>query len=467
MATETMVPIKPQAPASSSWRSRLGLRYQVLAAVALVALVALVGGGIYLNGVYSPEGAARLYVSALASGDVAGAWSTLTVAAPGQTVSTSLIERDALAAALHSGHPAISAVSVGNAVVDGAEARVPVSYSLAGAARHESLSLVQSGARHLGLFPTWKVQLHPFVLTLTLASSAGALSIDGRPVAIATDKPQAIAVLPLNHRIQTAGTPMVQASSQDLSWLGLDGSGSQAVDLPVKLTPAGEASAKQSLKAAFDACAASTDRAPSGCPQSSGALGDRIGWRLVGDPLADLTFSQGAPPSASGHYLMVQSYTDNVGTKHGVVGGGFQVGLAPSATDVKAQAIKAMTGLPAVARPAGASDQAVRDALGAAFAKCGQATALLVPDCPQLDTTAFPPVNHPQWSLSGDPSSGASIVWDGDSQALTVTGSFVMYLDYGSVGGAFHDQSSSRKYAATLVWDGSAVQVVTIGGVLG
>ncbi|HVB78146.1 MAG TPA: hypothetical protein VNI34_10140 [Candidatus Nitrosotalea sp.] len=454
------------------WRSRLGWRTRLAALAILLLLVAAIGANLYLTNLYGPQGAARQYLAALGSGDANALWALINHPSAPTGVQDSLLDRAALNAALEVDHSPITNVTVDPATIAGSVATVSVSYRRSGAISSQTLTLSQGADRHLGIYPTWRVDLVPALLSISLPPGGGGLTVDGRNVEVGSGSPQTIAVFPLHHTVNFAGNGMVEAASQDVASAAALSSGKMTVAFPTKLTAAGLAKAQQGIKDALAACAAATEAAPNGCPQSAVSItASHYSWKLVGDPTADLTLtpSPDGTLKGTGHYVMILTYQPVVrgGTEHQAFGGDYSALLVITGTDIKPTSMAAGSGIAALPRPAGATDQAAKDLVGPAIAKCGSAAVDLPDDCPQSDFDAFPPINHPQWSLSGDPLSAAVIAWDGAQGILTVSGPFQMFLDYGdSLGENHHDPSTTKSFQAQLVWDGSALNLVTILGAL-
>ena len=121
-----------------------------------------------------------------------------------------------------------------------------------------------------------------------------------------------------------------------------------------------------------------------------------------------------------------------------------------------------MDALPAIQRPAGASDQAAKDLVAKAFAQCAAVSAETVADCPQAAPDLI--IANVHWGLNGDPVSGATVNYDGKSGLLTVHGNFSMSVSYTWFGSPRNRSSYITSYDASLFWDGQALQVITIDG---
>lgn len=105
---------------------------------------------------------------------------------------------------------------------------------------------------------------------------------------------------------------------------------------------------------------------------------------------------------------------------------------------------------PSIPRTANTGDGVVRSAVQSGLNACVAAAA--APDpvliCPQ--TTAV----GEQWTLSGDPTLGATVAYDPTDGLFTVTGTYAMTSNLGN--------ASSGPYTATLFFDGTQLQVLSI-----
>jgi hypothetical protein len=102
--------------------------------------------------------------------------------------------------------------------------------------------------------------------------------------------------------------------------------------------------------------------------------------------------------------------------------------------------IQSAQGVAAVPRPAGATDQAAKDLVAAAFVACAAATTTSVNDRPQLTPLAVADPTNIRWTLNGDPLSGAAIAFDGDHSVLNVRGDFAMAVAFDMSGSHFQGQ---------------------------
>jgi hypothetical protein len=155
------------------------------------------------------------------------------------------------------------------------------------------------------------------------------------------------------------------------------------------------------------------------------------------------------------------------GTEHQAVCGAYKAALRITSTGVYVGSIQPDQGVPAAMRPAGATDQAAKDLVAAAFAVCAAATTTSVNDCPQLTTLAAVDPTNIHWTLNGDPLAGASVAFDGDHSVFTVTGDFAMAVAFTMSGSRFQGDSATKYFRADLFWNGSTLQLVTMEGIVG
>src|SRR4029077_1169793 len=89
--------------------------------------------------------------------------------------------------------------------------------------------------------------------------------------------------------------------------------------------------------------------------------------------------------SAVGHFQMDFAYPEDGVQGAGQVpaGGGYSAALQLDGNNMTVARIAKLDGLPAVQRPAGASDQAAKDLVAKAFAQCAAISAEFVANCPQ------------------------------------------------------------------------------------
>jgi hypothetical protein len=150
------------------------------------------------------------------------------------------------------------------------------------------------------------------------------------------------------------------------------------------------------------------------------------------------------------------------GTHHDLSSGGYSAQLLIAATSVAVGSIRAADGLPALQRPAGASDQTAKDLVSKALTACAGVQLQSPPDCPQQLLSAG--VSNVRWTLSGDPLAGATVTFDQKSGVFTVHGRFAMSASYDFLGNAETTTSFYPAYDALLCWDSQALVLVTIQG---
>jgi hypothetical protein len=200
------------------------------------------------------------------------------------------------------------------------------------------------------------------------------------------------------------------------------------------------AQAKAAIKAAFAACAQQTSpNADSGaCPQTIGySISGSGNWKLVGDPTQDMvvSFDKDFNAVTTGHYQMVFAYSESgvQGVQHSPGSGGYSAALVLAPDALIVASIQPADGLPALARPAAASDQAAKALVAQAFRRCAAVRAQYVADCPQELISVADSV---RWTLVGNPLSGSSVSFDQNTGQFTVSGDFAMTVAYDFFGNA-------------------------------
>jgi len=114
-------------------------------------------------------------------------------------------------------------------------------------------------------------------------------------------------------------------------------------------------------------------------------------------------------------------------------------------------------------RPAGATDDLAKKVVADAMIACAKVSAAFVANCPQAAPDTI--IRNVHWKLSGDPTLGATVTFDGESGLLTVHGNFSMAVSYTWFGSSRNRSSYVTAYDAYLFWDGQTLQLVTIEGV--
>ena len=469
-AKESASPESPATPAVASraagvqpplWHRR---RYQIAAGVVAVALIAAFVANNFLARQYSPAGAVSQYLSAIQRGDATAAWSLIEASAPTAKVDATLVDRAALQASLSSARPDFKSFAITQtANADARKAVVEFSYETARGTKQSALTVERSGATSFGFYPVWHLVITPTLLQAVLPKGSAGVTIDGKAIALPDGAKSTVAVLPLAHKIRFNGTQILETQS-----LTVDAFSSSELAVPYqpKLTPAGLDAVRAAIKAAFVACTKSTSFTPDGCPQRNDAyFVNSPQWQLVGDPLQDLaiSFDQGLNPIGTGHFQMEIAYQGGAqGTQYDVSSGGYSAQLSLAASDVAVGSISEAHGLPALQRPAGASDQTAKDLVSKALQQCSTLRLQNPPDCPQTIIAAG--ASNFRWTLSGDPLASATVTFDQQSGVLTVHGTFAMSAAYDWLGNAETDRSFYSAYNALLLWDGQGLVLVTIHG---
>src|SRR6266851_1228258 len=443
------------------WHRR---QYQVGALVAVIVLIAAFVGNNVLAGQYSAAGAVRQYLSALQSGDANSAWSVMQVSAPAQQPAASLLSKQDLQAAMAGGKPDLRSFTIDSTTqVNASTSTVSISYETADGSKQAQFTVKHSGDTQFLLYQGWRLVIAPTILQISVPTGGQGVTIDGKSLGLVPGT-SSVAVLPVSHKIAFKATTMLQAQTLSIDSLL---QAKQVVDYVPNLTEAGAASAQAALKIAFAACAHKAALSPDGCPQSyNSGFFSSYQWQLVGDPTQDvgLQFDQDLNLTANGHYQMVISYQESgvTGISHDISAGGYSAALKLTATDISVGGIKAHKVVTALQRPAGATDQAAKDLVSKSFSHCASLTGLSPADCPQAEGRAY--ANNVHWQLIGDPMAGAGISFDTNTGIYTVTGTFEM-SDTASVNGYSSNGSSYYDhFIAYLLWNGDALQLVTIAG---
>ncbi len=433
--------------------------------VAVVLVVVAVVGFNLVGRQYTPDGAVRQYLGALQSGDVAGAWSQIQVAAPAPGVSASFTDQQAMRASLAAGKPDIRSFDITHtSTLSSSTAEVDFSYRTSSGAKQAKFVLQRSGDTRLAVFPIWQIEVAPTVLQLQVPAGTSGVSIDGHALSLPAGR-ATIAVLPLFHALHFPGSELIAPADVSIDAFFSAG---QAVAYQPKLTSAGLDKVKVALKAGFDVCSRQTsgnaaDSTP--CPQALSHSSSDVGlWTLIGDPTADMAiiFDQALNASAQGHFQMVFTY-QAYGTRHDEpAGGGYQADLVLGSSDVTVAKIQPATGLPQLQRPAAATDQALEALVSSAMRQCAAARTQFVADCPQAIGAAG--ATNVRWTLAGDPLSSALVTFDPNGGLFTVHGNFQMSATYVWLGNRENANSFITFYDAYLFWDGQALVLVSIDG---
>ncbi len=461
------VPVTPALPAITRPRLSQQRRYVITAAILLAAVVGAGLGNNFLARQYTPDGAVRQYLTALQSGNASDAWGVIQVSAPTQPVAAALIDQSAMQAALSAAKPDIKRFALTGTSNNGSVTTVTFSYDTATGTKQDKFAVQRSGETHFGLYPAWHLVVAPTLLSITLPTGGSGVTIDGKAVALPSGK-STVAVLPVLHKVRVNGTQMLAAQTLTVdAFLSLG----QTVSYQPTLTSAGMDKARSAIKTWFtEICGRRTQANidDGSCPQGLSFQLEWPGqWQLVGDPTQDLSITVDTDMNiaAVGHFEMVFAYQEHgyQGTRHEPSGGGYTAALDLRPTDLQVKSIQTAQGLPALNRPAAATDQAAKDQVAQAFTKCAAVQAENVADCPQQAPDIA--ITNVHWTLTGDVLSGATVSFDPATGLYTVHGNFSMSVSY-----VWLDQFSRsgnsyvKAYNASLFWDGQGFQVVTIEG---
>jgi len=459
-ATHAMAPVvKPKL-----WQQR---RSVITAAILLTAVVGAGLGNNFLARQYTPDGAVRQYLSSLQSGNASEAMSVIEVSAPTQPVAAALIDQAAMQSALAAGKPDIKSFAVTETSNSASATTVSFSYDTATGTKQAKFIVQRSGQTHFGLYPVWHLAVAPALLSITLPAGGNGVTIDGEPIALQSGT-STVAVLPVLHKVQINGTQMLAAQTLTVDAFLSVG---ESVSYQPTLTPAGMTRAKSVVKTWFTEICAKRTQAnidDGSCPQGLNFLLEWPGqWQVVGDPTQDLaiSFDKGLNIAAVGHFEMVFAYQEHgyQGTRHQPSGGGYTAALELGPSDLQVKSIQVAKPLPALTRPAAATDQAAKDLVAQAFTKCAAVQAQFVADCPQQAPDIL--ITDVHWTLTSDVLSGATVSFDATTGLYTVHGNFSMSVSY-----VWLDQFSRsgnsyvKAYNARLFWDGQSFQLVTIEG---
>ncbi|MHB8502970.1 MAG: hypothetical protein ACYDHE_18770 [Candidatus Acidiferrales bacterium] len=456
---EVKSPAKPKL-----WQRR---RLQIGAGTLIALVIVAVLANNLIASQYTAEGAVRAYLSALQSGNASAAWNQVQVSASAGNATVTVADQAALQAALATAKPDFRSYDItGTSNVDANTAQVAVTFDTSKGTKQAKLLVKRSGDKRFVFYPIWRLVLAPTLLTVTLPKGAAGVSVDGKSLALSAGK-STIAVLPVEHEIAFDPTPLLAPQT-----VAVDAflAGDQTVAYRPTLTDAGMTKAKAAVTGYFnDICAKQTKPNPdqATCPQTIDTYLPYSGqWHLVGDPTQDLSISSDADQniSAVGHFQMDFAYPENgvQGSRQVPAGGGYSAALQLDDSNLTVGNVAKLDGLPALQRPAGASDQAAKDLVAKGLAQCAAISAETVANCPQAAPDAI--IANVHWGLNGDPVSGATVTYDGKSGLLTVHGNFSMSVSYTWFGNARNRSSYVTAYDASLFWDGQALQLITIDG---
>src|SRR4029077_11244673 len=121
--------------------------------------------------------------------------------------------------------------------------------------------------------------------------------------------------------------------------------------------------------------------------------------------------------------------------------------------------IQPATGLPALTRSSGATDQAAKDMVAQALKNCAAVRAESVANCPQFAPDVA--ISNVRWRLTQNPISTATVSFDSTNGLFTVHGNFAMSVSYMWFGYPKSGNSLNTAYDADLFWDGQGYPLVT------
>jgi hypothetical protein len=430
-----------------------------------VVLIVIVGGFVlngYLASRYGADGTAISYVQAIGSGDTATAWSLMTVASTSVPVGTAdLATKAGLDGQLHlePAHTGVTNLAVtGHRDVPGG-VQVTVSYKDHDKPLSTQLNLVQDPtARHLVIYPTWRVLIAPSVVTIK--SPGVPYGVDGH---LLTPTTLSVRILPGGHVFATRPTELF---GQFATTLDAEGGQPATASLEPKLTASAATGAAGAITQAFQACLANpyTGSCPAAFLQYSGH------WHLIGDPGAGVTVAVGpdGKPIATGHYLATVEQSFGDGRVDRAVGGGYSAVLSQTGSSFKVESLIGSTSAPPLTRPAAATDSAGQRAVQAALAACIGSTNANPDDCPQgLSAGLGTSASAVHWSWDSDPMGAAKVTFDDQSGILLVTGKYAATGTYTwTLLGSQNSRTShsAGTYEAQVVLEDDSLKVVTIKG---
>ena len=109
------------------------------------------------------------------------------------------------------------------------------------------------------------------------------------------------------------------------------------------------------------------------------------------------------------------------------------------------------------------TDQAALQLVAAALKQCAAVSAEWVASCPQRAPQVI--LTNVHWTLTGDPTAGATVAFAPKTGIFTVHGNFAMDVTYDWFGYPSSNRSSYvTAYDAYLFWDGQKLVLVNIDG---
>ncbi len=247
-------------PAPAPTRHR-GIRRRVWLIVGgvflLLLLLAGVLGTLALNRAYGSKAMLTTYLKAQVKGDVDTMWQNASLQRPDGSYNV-FFNKDAFAATMRqpANRPFASFSIDEIKSVDADRSTATVRLTSPAGSTTQAIDLVtDSSARHLLVYPSWKIVVPAGALRLSLPNQAGVVRIDG--IAVPDSVKNSIAVIAGAHHVYMAESRLLQAAEADVT-AAPDSDGSVAFD--GKLKPEVASAAVDAVKQVFSNCDAAKYR---------------------------------------------------------------------------------------------------------------------------------------------------------------------------------------------------------------
>lgn len=459
--------------------SRTSRRQRLLALGFVAVTLAVAITSVYLSAsVYTPEKAALSFVNAQASGDAGAMFDDMSVNLPKETgfgapTPARLLGRDALSAALSktSGHLVTDVHVAQSTWTDSTQETksIDVAYTRDGQPTQETLTVIKDPSHHLLLYAAWKVRIEPVALSVMVPPGGGAVSVDGISVAL-SDSAATVDVLPVSHVVTMAASGFLSSDTETVP------AGTGSVAMKGRLDPGRQTQAITAAVKLVRACALQTAPSPQNCPQrANAAQAGAKPWMLLNDPSQGATASlapDGRGVIVAGRYeMLLVTSNDPKHPSDYYSGGAYGVTYEWTGTDFAAPQVSSDSLTKNnFERPSGADDASILAKVSTAFTQCTDGTIDSlgqIPGCPQRYFDLGSGVNA-KWRLSGDPTSGAQVLFNTGDGSFTITGSFTMDIQYDDSPNSgpsplHHTVTDSGNYKASGVWVGGRFIVVDVG----
>lgn len=252
--------------------------------------------------VYSPEAVIEKYFDALADRDADAA---LAVIAPEQTAGGARdLLTDAVLAA--DGYRPPADPQIGEVSVDGRRATAEVSFTLGDERQTASVRLRRVDGFADTVLHRWR--LVGGVQQLYFREAPGEVSVNGvRVPAYELDGPRTLPVLWGGYEVGVPGDDPLWDPRTTTALAGP--AGTAEVTVPLAARPEVREEVERQVRAVLDACAASTELLPPGCPFGNArvATAEDVGWRIASYPELDMS----AAPDGFGQVTMVAASTSD------------------------------------------------------------------------------------------------------------------------------------------------------------